>query len=231
MPDASLLSLALAMLGFVGGHFLLSYPPVRDILIRRLGERPFQVVYSSLSLAFLIWAVRAYGQAPRVELWSLEPYGRYLALAVMPLAMILLVSGLLSRNPTAVGGERLVGTAQALTGMTTVTRHPFLWGVGLWSLVHLSANGDAASLILFGGMALLSFGGMAAIDYKRSLALGEAWADLSGRTSRLPFLAALQGRTRIDWQGIGWWRPLLGLVAYAGLMQGHGWLFGMAVIG
>jgi uncharacterized membrane protein len=166
--------------------------------------------------------VRAYGQAPRVELWNLEPYGRDLALVVMPLAMILLVSGLLSRNPTAVGGERLVGTGQALSGMTTVTRHPFLWGVGLWSLVHLAANGDAASLLLFGGMA--------AIDHKRSLALGGAWLELSSRTSRLPFLAALQGRTRVDWRGIGWWRPLLGLVVYVALLQGHGWLFGVAAI-
>jgi uncharacterized membrane protein len=230
MPDTALLSLALAMLGFVGGHFLLSHPRLRGVLVSRLGDKLFQVVYSSLSLVFLIWAVRAYGQAPRVELWNLEPYGRDLALVVMPLAMILLVSGLLSRNPTAVGGERLVGTGQALSGMTTVTRHPFLWGVGLWSLVHLAANGDAASLLLFGGMALLSFGGMAAIDHKRSLALGGAWLELSSRTSRLPFLAALQGRTRVDWRGIGWWRPLLGLVVYVALLQGHGWLFGVAAI-
>ncbi|TCS71507.1 putative membrane protein [Sulfuritortus calidifontis] len=230
MPETHLLPLALAMLGFVGGHFLLSYPPLRSALIARLGEKPFQAIYSTLSLAFLVWAVTAYGQAPSLTLWDLEPFGRYLALAVMPLAMILVVAGLLSRNPTAVGGERLVGSEQAVAGIVTVTRHPFLWGVGLWSLVHLLANGDAASLILFGGMAVLSFGGMAAIDHKRSVALGATWQTLAGRTSRLPFLAVLQGRTRIDWAGIGWWRPALGLAAYAVLLQVHGWLFGMAAI-
>lgn len=230
MSDTALLSLALAMLGFVGGHFLLSHPPVRSFLIKRLGDKPFQIVYSSLALVFLVWAARAYGEAPRLTLWQVGSFAHYLALAVMPLAMILLVSGLLSRNPTAVGGERLVASGQVLSGMTTVTRHPFLWGVGLWSLVHLLANGDAASLLLFGGMAVLSFGGMAAIDHKRSLALGADWAAFAGQTSRLPFLAALQGRSQVDWQGIGWWRPLLGLVAYALLLQGHGWLFGMVLV-
>ncbi len=140
-----------------------------------------------------------------------------------------MVAGLTTRNPTAVGGERLVGSERATAGILSVTRHPFLWGTGLFSLVHLLANGDAASLILFGGMAVLSFGGMAAIDHKRRLALGTAWQTLAGRTSGLPFLAALQRRARIDWDGIGWWRPVLGLALYAGILLSHGLLFGVVI--
>ena len=33
-------------------------------------------------------------------------------------------------------------------------RHPMMIGVLLWSLAHLIGNGDAASLVLFGGFAL-----------------------------------------------------------------------------
>ncbi len=231
MPDATLLPLALAMLGFVGGHFLLSHPPLRTPLVARLGPRGFQAVYSLLALACLVWAVRAYAEAPRLPLWDLGPAARHATFAVMPLALILAVAGLTSRNPTAVGGERLVRSDRPAEGILTVTRHPFLWGAGLWALAHLLPNGDSASLILFGGMAVLAFGGMAAIDHKRGVMLGAEWDVVRGRTSRLPFLAALQGRTRIDWRGIGWWRPLLGLVLYFGLMQAHGWLFGAALVG
>jgi uncharacterized membrane protein len=35
-------------------------------------------------------------------------------------------------------------------GIQRVTRHPFLWGVAVWAFVHLIANGDVASLMLFG---------------------------------------------------------------------------------
>ena len=30
------------------------------------------------------------------------------------------------------------------------TRHPMLWGIALWSGVHLTANGDLAEVLLFG---------------------------------------------------------------------------------
>jgi len=35
-----------------------------------------------------------------------------------------------------------------------------LWGMTLWAAAHLSANGDVASLILFGGFGLYSLFGM-----------------------------------------------------------------------
>jgi hypothetical protein len=35
-----------------------------------------------------------------------------------------------------------------------VLRFPLAWGVVFWSIGHLCANGDVASLILFGGMLL-----------------------------------------------------------------------------
>jgi uncharacterized membrane protein len=228
MIDPALLYLSLAMLGFVGGHFLLSHPPIRSKLVAAVGEKVFLGAYSLIAVVFIGWAVMAYADAPRVTVWNLGPWARYAPLVVMPFALILAVLGLTSKNPTMVGGERFAG--EAVSGAMTVTRHPFLWGAGLWALAHLFPNGEAASLILFGGMVLLSFGGMAAIDHKRSLALGEAWHSISNRTSRIPFAAAIEGRILVDWKGIGWWRPLLGLVLYVGILMGHDTLFGVPAL-
>jgi uncharacterized membrane protein len=40
-------------------------------------------------------------------------------------------------------------------------------------------------------------------------------------TSVLPFAALLSGRARMDWRGIGWWRPLLALIVYVGVLHLH----------
>jgi uncharacterized membrane protein len=129
---------------------------------------------------------------------------------------------------TAVGGERHWNAP--VRGAGTITRHPFLWGAGLWALAHLAANGDAASLILFGGIAMLAFAGMRAIDHKRALKLGDDWRTITARTSLVPFAAALAGRTSIDWAGIGWVRPVIGVALYVGFMHWHAALFGVSAL-
>ncbi|MCZ7565520.1 MAG: NnrU family protein [Burkholderiales bacterium] len=222
--------LVLAMLGFVGGHFVLSWPVVRGRLVAALGETPFLVVYSLVAAAFLVWTVVAYRAAPYIALWELGAAGRAFALVVMPLALVLAVVGLASPSPTAVGGERARDLGRAVRGITTITRHPFLWGAALWALAHLAANGDAAALILFGGMLVLALAGMAAIDHRRAARLGEGWRAFADRTSATPFAAAAAGRVAVDWRGIGWARPAAGLVLYAVLLYAHRWLFGVPVL-
>lgn len=226
----TLSGLFFAMLGFSGGHFLLSHPPLRSRIVDRLGEQAFLGGYSLLMAAFLTWTIFAYRAAPTVWLWHFGPTGHQVPPFVMPFALVLAVVGLTSRNPTAVGGELASEARNSAKGIVTITRHPFLWGVGLWALAHLVANGDAASVILFGGMALLAFGGMKAIDYKRAVRLGSAWQSFADATSLLPFAAAMAGRSRIDWRGIGWLRPLAALVLYVILLHTHHRIFGGAPV-
>ena len=39
------------------------------------------------------------------------------------------------------------------------------------------------------------------------------------------------GRTRLDWRGIGWWRPLVGVVLYAVVFfWGHEYLSGVPLM-
>ncbi|RLB48674.1 MAG: hypothetical protein DRJ42_22675 [Deltaproteobacteria bacterium] len=89
------------------------------------------------------------------------------------------------------------------------------------------ANGDLASLLLFGSFASLAIAGMLHIDRRRLRELGEPWAALVAQTSVLPFVAIIAGRTRLDARGL-WWRALLGLASYAAMLALHEWEMGVS---
>jgi uncharacterized membrane protein len=228
MPG-TLTAVFLSVLAFVGGHFLLSWRPLRARIVRAIGEPAFSAGHSVLMVLFLIWVVAAYRVAPPLVLWDLGRWVNVVPIVAMPFALMLAVTGLISRSPTAVMGERILQNGPPLAGIFTVTRHPFLAGAALWGLAHLLANGDAASVMLFGGMSVLAIGGMAAIDSKRAQKLGAAWVEFAAKTSRTPFAAALAGKTRIDWAGIGVTRPLIGLILYAIVYLFHDRWFGAPV--
>jgi uncharacterized membrane protein len=131
------------------------------------------------------------------------------------------------------GGEALLsnpGVHDVAPGIQRVTRHPFLWGTALWALSHLAVNGTAADVVLMGGILVLSLGGMRHIDLRREIALGAAWGPVALTTSALPFAALATGRTTMDWQGIGWWRPALALALYAALLFLHPMIFGVSAL-
>ena len=215
--DALLLGLAV----FVGGHFTLSSPPLREPAVKAVGEERFRGLYALLALASLTWTVLAFRDAPFVEVWAPPLWTRWIPTLLMPVAAVLLVAGVSTRNPTAVGGESALDEPNPVRGILTVTRHPFLNATGLWALVHLSTNGDLASILLFGGIAVLSYGGMPALDAKVRRRTESAWGPVALTTSRIPFLAALQGRVRVDWRGIGLWRVALGLLLWLALYGLH----------
>lgn len=223
-------SMVAATLAFAGGHFLLSAKPLRPLLVQRFGAQGFRLLYSAAMVGAFIWMLQSYRAAPFLAVWTPAPVFAWVPLLVMPVAAILLVAGLTTPNPTLVGGERFLdGTpGSPAVGILSITRHPFLWGTGLWALSHLLANGDFASMVLMGGVAVLSFGGMRHIDQRREASLGATWGPMKLTTSVLPFGAALAGRTAIDWRGIGWWRPLLGLAVYAALLHLHSGLIGVS---
>jgi uncharacterized membrane protein len=216
--------LALAALAFVGGHFLLSSAPVRRPLVSVLGEFAFAGFYSLLALAAFAWMLISYGNAPYVELWPNLPVLRFVPLFVMPVAILLVVGGYTQRNPTAVMQPMAAGGGDPAPGILTITRHPVLWGIALWALSHMPPNGDGASLILFGGLAILALGGTAAIDAKRRAHDSAAFARLAAVTSNLPLAAIREGRTRLG--RIELWRLLLAAAAYFGLLIAHPWIAG-----
>lgn len=224
--SGTLVELFLAVVLFTGGHFLLSSPLLRPRLTAGLGEGPFLGAYSLLMVTALLWLTISYARAPYLELWSPPLALRWLALLLMPAAAILVAGSLLQRNATLVGADP-AGLPPGPLGITAITRHPFLWGVSLWALAHLLVNGDAASMLLFGGLLALSLGGTSAIDGKLRARRPEGWALLARRTSNLPLLALLSGRARLSPR-----RLLLpvaaGLLLFLALLTLHPRVFGVS---
>jgi uncharacterized membrane protein len=109
-------------------------------------------------------------------------------------------------------------------GIVRITRHPFLWGVALWALVHLIVNGDLAAFILFGSLLVLALVGTVSIDAKRRRAFGEQWTQFAGVTSNIPFAAVVTGRNRLGpaLREIGLWRPLAAIAVYVAAFYLHG---------
>jgi uncharacterized membrane protein len=168
-------SLFAAALFFDGIHFLISGTALRGKIVGLIGERPFQGLFSLMSLIGIVWLARAYGQAEYVELWGKLQALRPFALIVMLVAFFFVVLAFTSPNPTAVGGGALLTEKEPAKGIQRITRHPFLWGVALWSFTHLVLNGNLASLIFFGSFLILAVAGPFSIDRKRKKAFGDAW--------------------------------------------------------
>ncbi|MCH9000089.1 MAG: NnrU family protein [Proteobacteria bacterium] len=228
----SLDALIAATAVFVFGHFLLSSRPLRAPLVRTLGQGGFLSLYSLAVAAAFLWMLTAYREAPAFEVWAPVPVLNWVPILVMPVAIFLVLAGITTANPTMVGGEQRIaagGPARRAPGIISVTRHPFLWGTTLWALSHLAANGEAAEMVVMGGILALSLGGMAHIDERREAALGSAWGPVKLTTSVVPFVAILSGRAELDWKGIGWWRPAGALALYAAIMQAHAWIAGVPV--
>ena len=172
----------------------------------------------------------AYSAAPTIVLWPRQRWTALIPVTVMPLATILLVAGYSTRNPTAVGMERLARADDPAPGILSVTRHPVMWAIGLWAVAHLIANGDLSSVLFFGLLAALALGGTVLIDRKKQLALGSNWPRLTQVTSNLPFAALLAGRTKLHWRDIGILRIAAGLLLYAVLYLAHPIITGLPVM-
>ncbi|MCH8098733.1 MAG: NnrU protein [Proteobacteria bacterium] len=228
----SLDALIAATAVFVFGHFLLSSGPLRTPLVRTLGQGGFLPLYSIAVAAAFLWMLAAYREAPAVQVWTPDPVLNWVPILVMPVAIFLVLAGITTSNPTMVGGEQRIaasGPARRAPGIISVTRYPFLWGTTLWAASHLAANGTAAEMIVMGGILVLGLGGMAHIDQRREVALGSAWGPIKLTTSVVPFVAILSGRCKLDWAGIGWWRPAGALVLYGAIMHAHAWIIGVPV--
>jgi uncharacterized membrane protein len=228
----SLNALIMATLFFVGGHFLLSSRVFRRPLISRLGPAGFQGLYALAALVTFIWMIKAYVNAPLVAIWDPPAALNWIPVVAMLPACILAVAGLSSPSPTMVWGERLMtgGTGSSVKGILTITRHPFLCGTTIWAASHLTVRGDLAGIIMIGGILALGVGGMWHIDQRREADLGGAWGPIKLTSSALPFGAALTGRTKIDWRGIGIVRPLAGTAIYVILLLSHGALLGVEAL-
>lgn len=221
-----MISLVAGTAFFVGIHLFVAGTTLRDRITDRIGEKGYLGAFSLASLVGIVWMCSAYAGAPLIDLWGDRAVPRWIAELVMPVAFVLAVVGLTTPSPTAAGGEALLESGDAVRGILRITRHPFLVGVVLWAAVHLLANGDAASLVFFGGLLVMGAAGPASIDAKRARKLGAAWQGFASATSIVPFAAIAAGRNRFVASEIGLWRIAAGVVMWGVMWYAHDWLFG-----
>jgi uncharacterized membrane protein len=226
-----MLNLVVAALFLIGTHLGIASTSLRGQLVARVGEGLYRGLYSLLALMAIIWLVSAWQAAPVVQLWEGGPGVRHLAAALMPLAFLLVVCAVTAPNPTVVGQRPDPDAASPAVGITRVTRHPFMWGVALWALLHLAANGDEASVIFFGSIAALALVGTVLIDARRTRDNAPGWGVFLQATSNLPFAAILERRQKLRPGEIGLWRVALALGLYVILFWLHPHLFGVSPLG
>jgi uncharacterized membrane protein len=225
------IELLAAAVFLLASHFGISSTPLRAWLIGRIGERPYLMLYSFVAFGALVWLILAWQRAPYLELWPMTAWSAWVPLLVVPLALVLIVCGVSTGNPTAIGSPDTLDRPEPARGILRVTRHPFMWGVGLWALAHMAPNGTLADVVLFGALAALALVGTRLIDHKFALRRGAQWQHLAAVSSNLPFAAIVSGRQRLVLAEIGWARVGVALALYLGLLAVHPWLFGVSPFG
>ena len=224
--------LLIAAIVFVGSHFGVSSTGLRDDLVRRLGERAYLGLYSAVALILLAWLIRAYATVgDPLMLWVRPPLLIVLPLVVMPLALLLFVGGYTQRNPTAVMQGKPLPVERPAPGVLAITRHPLMWAIGLWAVVHLIISDSIASFIFFGAFAILALHGTRVLDAKKQRTWpAEDWQRFAAATSNIPFAAVFTSRNELKIAEIGWWRIMLAGVLYILLIFLHGVVLGVPVV-
>jgi uncharacterized membrane protein len=216
-------NLVAATVAFLLTHFA-SSTPLRARLVAAMGEWPYRGLYSLVAFLTIAWMIFAYAGAPREPLWS---GWRELPSLVMPLAFVLIACGYW-RNPTMVGADKLLRSAEPARGVIRITRHPIMWGIMLWALAHIAARGDMRALVFFGGFLVLAAVGTVLMDARKRS--NPDWPRFAAVTSHVPFVAIARRRNRIVWREIGWLRPAIGIALYVAVLFAHPWLSGGARI-
>ena len=157
--------LIVGIIVFLGIHLLPTFPHFRETLIARLGKVGYQILFGALSIAGFALLVWGFAQAPVVQIWYPPPWTRWVAIVLMLPAFIFLVAAY-------VPGQ-----------IKARVKHPFLVAIKTWALAHLIANGDLASILLFGSF-------LAYAAYDRITLKGRKPTELIG--------TAAQGGTRND---------------------------------
>lgn len=112
----------------------------------RMGALPGKLAVTVLSLAAILLMVIGYRRADVVPVYAPLPGMGHLTDLLMLVALF------------------LFGLSHSKGRLRPLIRHPMLWGVVVWAVAHLLVNGDAASLVLFGGVGLWAVASMLLIN-------------------------------------------------------------------
>ncbi len=193
-----MLLLILGLVVFLGLHSFQIVRPVRAAVAGAIGETGYKIVYSIGSLVGLIMIAEGYKAWKYVDgapiLYNPPPALAHIALLLMALAFVALPAAYLKGY------------------IRKALKHPMLVAVKLWATAHLLANGDAASVVLFG--AFLAWAVVDRISVKKRERAG-----LAAPTAFTPHVSA-------DIAAVA-----IGLIVYALFVwKVHLWLIGVSPI-
>ena len=116
-------------------------PQWRAAKIASMGEQKWKGLYSIASAVGLVLIIWGYSQArPDAPILFDPPsWAPHLASLLMAISLIFLVAFMLPAGK-----------------IKQAVKHPFLLAIKIWALAHLVANGDLASLVLFGGFLIFA---------------------------------------------------------------------------
>lgn len=132
-----LLTMIVGLVLFLGIHILTTLREMRAAVIARLGESGYKIAYAIIAIVGVYLIGRGfsiYRATEWVNVWYPPVAFRHIALGLMLPAIILVVAAYIR--------GRIYATV----------KHPMLAGVKLWAVLHLLANGDLGSIILFGSI-------------------------------------------------------------------------------
>jgi len=128
--------LILGLVLFLGMHSVeIVSSTLRASAIARMGERPWKLLYTVVSIVGFVLICWGYSQARQHPILIYAPplWTRHLsALLMLPVFPLILAAYMPGRIKTAL-------------------KHPMLAAVKFWALAHLLANGMLADVLLFGG--------------------------------------------------------------------------------
>ncbi len=189
-----MLVLILGLVLFLGIHMVrIVAPDVRNAQIAKGGEQRWKGIYSIVSLVGLVLIIWGYSLARPEAAIVYEPpvWMKHINATLMLFALIALMA---SQFPA--------GKIKAFL------KHPMLVSVKLWAVGHLLANGDLASIILFG-----SFLAWAVLDRIAVKRRGDMGTTVAGPITN-------------DIAPV-----IVGLIIYGLLVwKGHVWLFGVSPV-
>lgn len=181
--------LALGLALFVIAHLLPGIPGLKPALVARTGEGAFKGVVSLLAVAGLVLIVMGWGDAPTSAVHAPPSWTRHLAWTGVPLAFVMLTTAYV---PSRIGW--FLG-------------HPMSLSVVLWGVIHVAANHELRSVVLFGTLAAWGL---------------LAWILAGVRQGFRPKVWPEQPRDGLA--------VVVGLASAGLVMMLHGWLYGVAVV-
>ena len=117
---------------FLGIHAVPMFPSFKASLQSRFGAMRFKALYSLIAISGFALILLGYSQTEFRPVFSPPVWAPLIAYLTMPISFCLLVAAYVPNN------------------FRRVIRNPMLSAVLIWALVHLIANGDLASVLLFG---------------------------------------------------------------------------------